>query len=82
VAEVRGRGLMIGVELVRDARTLEPIGPREVMLAVKLAAREGVIVHPAPSGVSLFPPLVLTREDADVIVDALDRVLAGLVLER
>jgi adenosylmethionine-8-amino-7-oxononanoate aminotransferase len=80
VGEVRGRGLMIGVELVRDRRTLAPIDPGHVMPIVKLVAREGVIVHPSPSGISLFPPLVLDRADADVIVDAIERVVAGLAL--
>lgn len=76
VGEVRGRGLMLAVELVRDRASKRPFTPLEVTMVLKLLAREGLIVHAAPSGVSLFPPLTIAEEESDFIVETLDRVLS------
>lgn len=66
IREIRGLGLMIGVELKQKA------GPiAQAML------REGVLVLLAGSTVLRFlPPLVITREEMDAVVSALTRVLA------
>jgi acetylornithine/N-succinyldiaminopimelate aminotransferase len=68
ITEVRGQGLMIGVEL---ASTVAP--------AVERMLESGVICGPAGSNVLRFvPPLVVTREQVDRVVSTLDRVLGGL----
>jgi adenosylmethionine-8-amino-7-oxononanoate aminotransferase len=77
---IRGRGLMIGLQLVGDESTASPIDFGHVMRVVGLLAREGLLVHPAPSGISLFPPLVLTGSEAGRIAETLDLVLSKLVL--
>jgi adenosylmethionine-8-amino-7-oxononanoate aminotransferase len=78
VGDVRGRGLMLGVELVRDQASGAPVPFGTVLATLERCAREGLIVHPAPSGFSLFPPLVLDEDDADRIVETLDGVLGRL----
>jgi adenosylmethionine-8-amino-7-oxononanoate aminotransferase len=80
VACVGGRGLMLGVHLARGSGRGLPVGTDVVILAVRQLAREGLLVHPAPSGISLFPPLVLSEADADRIAELLDLVLGRLVL--
>jgi adenosylmethionine-8-amino-7-oxononanoate aminotransferase len=78
VGDVRGRGLMLGVELVHDRAARTPVPLQTVLATLRRCAREGLIVHPAPSGLSLFPPLVLGEDDADRIVETLDHVLGRL----
>lgn len=74
VGEVRGEGLLAAVELVRDKDdraffdTAEKVGPR---VAAAMLER-GVIARAMPQGdiIGFAPPLCLTREEADVVVDA------------
>lgn len=76
IGEVRGQGLMIGVELVRDRRTRERLPG--LGFAVEAAAfREGVITGVAPyrETLMLTPPLVLTESEADRLADVLDRCI-------
>jgi 4-aminobutyrate aminotransferase len=75
VGDVRGKGLMIGIELVRDRETKERA----------VEERDGVVAHVFEAGVlvlgagrntvRLCPPLVLTREQADYCVRALDAAI-------
>jgi 4-aminobutyrate aminotransferase / (S)-3-amino-2-methylpropionate transaminase / 5-aminovalerate transaminase len=77
IAEVRGLGMMIGIELVRSRETLAP-APELVGRATIAAMRRGVLV--LGGGVhgnvlSLAPPFVLTDEQADHAIDVLEEVL-------
>jgi 4-aminobutyrate aminotransferase len=68
IGDVRGRGLMIGVELVRDRQTKERAG-EERDLVVTAAFNRGLLVLGAgKNAVRFSPPLVLTREEADTAV--------------
>lgn len=78
VGDVRGLGLMAGVELVRDRPSKESFDPsRGVARKVWLAAlEEGVIVRPLPGDViGLSPPLVITESQIDLVVAGLDRAI-------
>lgn len=80
IAEVRGRGLMVAAELVRDRETRErfPAGDQPFRFAVEAGAlREGVITGIAPYRDTLMitPPLVITEEEVDRLVDVYDRVI-------
>ncbi len=69
VTEVRGRGLMLAVQLDRDAA-------REVVLE---CMERGVLVNDvSPSAVRLLPPLVLTEDEALEGAEVIAGVLAGL----
>jgi 4-aminobutyrate aminotransferase len=78
VGEARGRGLMIGVELVRDRKTKEP-APDDAK-AVRAAMRErGILVGVGGAYgnvVRLQPPLSITAEECDRAASALEGVLA------
>ena len=68
VGDVRGRGLMIGVELVRDRQTKErAVNERNGL--VQAMFRRGVLLLGAGTNAIRFaPPLVLTREQADIVL--------------
>ena len=80
IGDVRGMGLMLGVELVRDRKTKEPA--KQETLAVLEAAREmGVLVGKGGldgNVLRIKPPMCITAEDADFTLDVLDQSL-GLV---
>jgi 4-aminobutyrate aminotransferase len=65
VGDVRGKGLMIGIELVKDQHTREP-APELREAIVQRAFRKGLLVLGAgESTIRLCPPLVIDREQAD-----------------
>jgi 4-aminobutyrate aminotransferase len=77
VGEVRGVGLMVGIELVRDHATRER-APELRDRIVDMAFERGLLVLGAgPNTVRLSPPLVLTRDQADFAVDTLADCLAA-----
>jgi adenosylmethionine-8-amino-7-oxononanoate aminotransferase len=84
VGDVRGKGLLIGVELVTDRQTKEPMAAPEMQGVIDFCKGEGVIVGRSVAGrrysntITLSPPLVLTRSEADRIVEVLDRACAWL----
>jgi len=72
VGDVRGRGLMIGVEIVKDQKTKE-YGHDERDRIVELAFERGMLfLGCGPSTVRISPALVVTREEADAAMDALE----------
>lgn len=74
VGEVRGKGLMLALDLVTDKQSRQPIDPTG-SFAYDLSAvarREGVLVRPVGSTIILSPPLVVTQAHCDHIVAALD----------
>jgi 4-aminobutyrate aminotransferase len=75
VGDVRGRGLMIGVEIVKDQATKE-YGAAERDRIVELAFERGVLfLGCGPSTVRIAPPLVVTKEEADVAMDVLEECI-------
>jgi adenosylmethionine-8-amino-7-oxononanoate aminotransferase len=74
IGEVRGKGLMIALDLVKDRDTREPIDPESGYAnAVAAATRAaGALVRPVGTKIILSPPLVLQRIHADALVTALD----------
>ena len=75
IGDVRGRGLMIGVELVRDRQTKER-AIEERNAVVTAAFNRGLLILGAGKNAIRFsPPLVLTREEADVAVRIFDEAL-------
>jgi 4-aminobutyrate aminotransferase len=77
IGDVRGRGLMIGIELVKDKQTREPAAAEAK--AVRAALREqGILVGVGGvygNVVRLQPPLSLSAGEADRVVSALEKEL-------
>ena len=80
VGEVRGKGLMIAIDLVSDKKTREPIDPGQG-LAYELAEhtrRHGAIVRPVGPKIILSPPLVITEDEVDTLVNALTKAFEAV----
>jgi L-2,4-diaminobutyrate transaminase len=80
---VRGEGLLAAVEFVRDRDdraffdASEKVGPRVVAKLLE----NGVIGRAMPQGdiLGFAPPLCLTREEADIVVDATKKAVHGVL---
>ena len=76
IGDVRGSGLFLGIELVRDPETLEP-ADREAAMLVNRMKEEGVLLStdgPFHNVIKIKPPMVFTRTDADRVVDLLSQL--------
>lgn len=74
IGEVRGKGLMIGIECVRDRETKE-MAIQERNAIIQHCFRKGLLLLGAGSNViRIVPPLLITKRDAAVAVEILDRV--------
>jgi len=77
IGDVRGAGLFLGVELVRDRASLEP-AREEVLYVVNRLRERGVLTGtdgPFENVLKLRPPLVFSDEDAALFLEILDEVL-------
>jgi 4-aminobutyrate aminotransferase len=78
VGDVRGKGLMIGLELVRDRQTKERATTERDAL-VQAAFRRGLLILAGGQNtVRLSPPLVFTKEQAQIAVRLLDQALSDV----
>ena len=69
VGEVRGRGLMVCVELVEPDGSGRPLDKERVARLDRKAWDRGAIVYARGQVVRLAPPLCITREEVDTLVD-------------
>jgi 4-aminobutyrate aminotransferase-like enzyme len=77
IGDVRGRGLFVGVELVKNRETLEP-AKEETKYIVERLRDLGLLISldgPLHNVLKIKPPLVFTAKNADRFVETLDRVL-------
>jgi 4-aminobutyrate aminotransferase len=76
VGDVRGRGLMIGVEIVKDQQSKEPAAEQRDQI-VEFAFERGVLLLGCgPSTIRIAPGLVVTKEEADIAIDVLDECVS------
>jgi 4-aminobutyrate aminotransferase-like enzyme len=78
IGDVRGQGLYLGIELVRDRTTLEPASS-EALEVCEAMKDHGVIVYPTgayDNVLKLKPPMVFSRADVDLFAATLDQVLS------
>jgi 4-aminobutyrate aminotransferase-like enzyme len=80
IGDVRGMGLFVGFELVRDRATREP----DAALAAELvnrAAERGVLIStdgPDHDVIKIKPPMVFSATDADRLIETVDAILGEL----
>ena len=81
VGDVRGQGLLLGLEFVRDRDTKEPFPPAEnVGVRVREAARRRALLLRASHWMAvLAPPLTTTAEEVDEMLDILDEALTEVL---
>jgi 4-aminobutyrate aminotransferase len=75
VGDVRGLGLMIGIELVRDQQTKERAPDLRDRVEFLAFERGLLILGCGPNSIRLCPPLVITQDQADFAVDTLEHCL-------
>lgn len=84
IGDVRGPGLFLGFELVKNRETLEPATAEAGYLANRM--RElGVLMStdgPFENVLKIKPPMCFSEQDADFLVDSLDKVLGEDFLQR
>jgi 4-aminobutyrate aminotransferase len=78
IGDVRGKGLMIGVELVRDRVTKERAVEERNRLVQEMFKRGVLILGAGRNAVRFAPPLVLTKDQADTIATVFDDALGTL----
>jgi 4-aminobutyrate aminotransferase-like enzyme len=79
VGEVRGRGLMLGIELVKDRRTKEPLGKDVTQALYKECLRRGLASMTYSPTVRINPPLIISEETALNGLAILDEALGTIV---
>src|SRR6478672_6329110 len=75
IGDVRGRGLMIGVELVRDRKTKERAADERNAVVQAMFRRGVLILGAGRNAVRFAPPLVLTKAQADEVLRLFDEAL-------
>lgn len=78
VGDVRGSGLFLGVELVRDRQTLEPAAEEASFVANRMR-EQGILLGtdgPFHNVVKIRPPMPFNESDAGFLLEALDEILA------
>lgn len=89
IGDIRGKGLLAGVELVRDRETKAPLDPAlgVSMRLVRAALRHGITVYPCQTGPGqsdqflVSPPLISTAADIEEIVNRLSLALDDVEAE-
>jgi 4-aminobutyrate aminotransferase len=82
IGDVRGRGLMIGIELVRNRQTKERAVDERNALVQAMFARGVLVLGAGRNALRLAPPLVLTRAQADRVLQILDEALTEVASAR
>ena len=83
IGDIRGKGLFIGVEFVKDPATKAPFPP-EVKLGLRIgrqALRNGLLLRFDPHWLAFGPPLIVTESDIDQMVDILGKSIREVLRE-
>jgi adenosylmethionine-8-amino-7-oxononanoate aminotransferase len=75
IGDIRGKGLMIGIELVKDREKKTPLKDEEIFEIYLDIATLGLIVYYRRNVLALLPPLIINEDIADQIVTILDKAL-------
>jgi 4-aminobutyrate aminotransferase len=76
IGDVRGRGLMLGVEVVKDKRTKEYAAAERDRI-VQAAFERGILfLGCGPSTIRIAPPLIVTKAEADLALEALEEAIS------
>ncbi len=78
VGDVRGLGLMIGLDIVKDKATKEPDGATRLKIIQECFNRGLILIGCGKSTIRLAPALTIDTEDADIAVRILDEAMTAL----
>jgi len=82
IGDVRGRGLMVGIELVRDRQTKERATTERDAIVRECFQRGLLVLGAGQNSIRLCPPLVLTTAQADTALGILDAALSAVTTKR
>ena len=82
VGEVRGRGLLLGMELVSDRKTRAPLSKEITQALYQECLRRGLVAMCYSPSIRINPPLVITEQAAREGLDILDEALAAVLRQR
>ncbi len=79
IGEVRGAGLLQGIEFVAERATLRAFAPevKPGKVVERLAKERGMILRSANDFVAFAPPLIVSREQVDAMCDILEDCLTA-----
>ncbi|QIE45532.1 aspartate aminotransferase family protein [Pseudohalocynthiibacter aestuariivivens] len=80
IGDVRGRGLMLAIEMVKDHKTKEP-DPQTTSAVFEQSRQSGLILSKSgayQSCLRMVPPMCLSLEDVDQVADGLDRAFSNI----
>ena len=75
IGDLRGRGLMIGIELVKDREKKTPLSEKETFNIVLDCATLGLLIYCRRNILGLMPPLIIDNTISNEIVEILDKAL-------
>ncbi len=78
VGEVRGRGLMIGIEIVKDQATRETAGSWRDAIVEEAFARGLLILGCGETSIRLSPPLIVNEYEAEIALDILEECIGAV----
>jgi 4-aminobutyrate aminotransferase len=79
VGDVRGLGLMIGIEMVRDQATNKRAPELRDVLVEMCFERCVLVLGAGPNMLRICPPLVITKDQADFAVDTIEQCLREMI---
>ena len=84
IGDIRGKGLMVGIEFVRDPATME-LFPKEVAFGVRVGKnclhQQKMLIRYAPNWVELAPPFIITEDEIDDMVGRLRQAIVEVLGE-
>ncbi|WP_462411920.1 aspartate aminotransferase family protein [Neobacillus sp. Marseille-QA0830] len=85
IGDIRGKGLLLGIEFVRDRQTKQPFARKASVTQkiINLAKDQGLLVYPAGSGIDgvngdaiiISPPLTISQTEIDELIGLLSKTL-------
>jgi 4-aminobutyrate aminotransferase len=79
IGDVRGMGLMLGVEFVTDKASLKPAPELRDRIESACFERGLIILGAGKSTIRWSPPLILTKENVDVALEIFDDAIAASI---
>ena len=79
VGDVRGAGLFLGIELVRNRQTLEPAAAEASFISNQMREHHILMGTDGPyhNVLKIRPPMPFNRDNADLLIDTMDKILAA-----
>jgi len=80
IGDIRGKGLFLGIELVKNRSSLEP-APKEAKMLVEGMLSKNILLSidgPRKNVIKIKPPMVITKEDVDRTIKSLNEVFSDI----